>query len=131
MLVAVGRGAPLGPALDRWAAGDDPVRAMTGVALSFGAEVGGARARALDEAAAGLRDRAELAREIRALTSQARASAAVMVVAPVAFAGVGWLTGGVSARVFTTPLGLVCLAAGLALDLLGAWWMASWTRSVG
>ena len=130
MLVAVHRGAPLGPALERWAAGDDPVRTMSGVALALGAELGGARARALDDAAANLRDRAALAGEIRALTAQARASAAVMVVAPLAFAALGWVADGGTASVFATPVGGACLVAGLALDAVGAWWMAAWTRRV-
>ena len=130
VLVAVRRGAPLGPALDRWSAGDDPVRTMTGVALGLGAELGGARAQALDGAAASLRDRAALAGEIRALTSQARASAGVMVLAPVGFAAFSWVAGAGTSPVFTTPVGLTCLVAGLTLDALGAWWMAAWTRRV-
>ena len=129
-LVAVHRGAPLGAALEGWAAGADPVRTMAGVALALGADLGGARARALDDAAASLRDRAALAGEIRALTAQARASAAVMVVAPIAFAVFGWLAEGGTASGFATPVGGACLVAGLTLDAVGAWWMAAWTRRV-
>jgi len=124
----VRNGAPLVGTLDGWAAANDPVRAVAGAALALGAELGGARAAALDAAAAGLRDRAALTGEIRALTAQARASAAVMVVAPLGFALVSWLTGG--AQGFATPLGLACVAAGVALDAVGAAWMAAWTRRV-
>jgi Flp pilus assembly protein TadB len=129
-LLAARNGAQLGPTLDAWADSNDPVRTVAGSALALGAELGGARARALDDAAAGLRDRAALAGEIRALTSQARASAAVMVLAPLGFAVFGWFADAGLASVFATPLGAGCLVAGLTLDAAGAWWMAAWTRRV-
>jgi len=129
-LVIVRNGASLDSALDVWAAGMDPARTVAGAALALGAQLGGARARALDDAALGLRDRAALTGEIRALTSQARASAAVMVLAPVAFAFFGWFADAGVTSVFTTPLGAACVVGGLALDAAGAWWMAVWTRRV-
>ena len=76
-----GRGRALGREHD-----PDQARLLAGAALALGAEVGGAHARSLDAAAASLRDRAGLQREVRALTSQARASAGVMVLAPLGFA---------------------------------------------
>lgn len=130
VLVRVSGGAPLVPALDAWAAGDDPARLAAGAALAFGAEVGGARARALEAAATGLRDRAALGGEIRALTAQARVSAAVMVAAPVVFVAATSIADPHLRTVFTTPLGAACLAGGLGLDAFGAWWMAWWIRSV-
>jgi len=129
-LVTVRNGAPLDAALDAWAGSEDPARTVAGAALALGAQLGGARARALDDAALGLRDRAALTGEIRALTSQARASAAVMVLAPIGFAFLGWFADASVASVFTTPLGASCLVGGLALDAVGAWWMAAWTRRV-
>ncbi len=111
--------------IDAWvAARPDPVRVLAGAALGLGAELGGAQARSLDGAAAGLRDRAELMAEVRALTSQARTSAAVMVLAPVGFAAYSWVTDGrVGGVMFTTPVGWACLVAGVVLDGLGAIWM--------
>ncbi len=105
-----------------------PARMLAGTALALGAEIGGAHARSLDGAAAGLRERAELSREVQALTSQARASAAVMVLAPVGFAAYAWTADGRVARlVLTTPFGWACLLGGLGLDLAGAAWMARLT----
>jgi Flp pilus assembly protein TadB len=123
-------GASLPAAIDAWAAGSDPARTLAGAALALGAELGGARARALDDAASGLRDRAALQREIRALTAQTRASAAVMVLAPLAFALVSWRADAGVARVLASPAGLACLVCGLALDAAGACWMATLARSV-
>ena len=66
---------------------------------------------------------------MRALATQARTSAAVLAIAPLAFTvlvstieprAVGFL--------ITTPLGLVCLVLGLGLEALGAVWMNQITR---
>ena len=126
------RGAPVVAVVDAWVAADPTSsRSLAGAALALGSELGGARARALDGAAAGLRDRADLAREVRALTTQARSSTLVMVLAPVAFALYAWTNDHrVGVLMFTTPLGWSCLAMGLALDAVGAWWMAKLVGSV-
>ncbi len=106
-------------------------RVMAGTALALGAELGGAQARCLDAAAASLRERASLEREVRALTSQARASAGVMVLAPLGFAVFSSATNPRVATVLTaTPLGWGCLVGGLALDGAGAAWMARLSRRV-
>jgi tight adherence protein B len=112
-------------AVDAWVgARPTPPRVLAGAALALGAEVGGAHAQSLDGAAAGLRDRAELCREVQALTSQARASAVVMVLAPLGFAAYAWTTDTHVAQLeMTTPFGWGCLIGGLALDLAGAAWM--------
>ena len=79
----------------------------------------------------GLRDRAALAREVRALSSQARASAALMVIAPVLFLLLASVADARLPRVlFATPAGVACLVAGAALDASGAWWMTVLTRRV-
>ena len=126
-LVRHDRGAPVIAVVDAWVAADPtPARSLAGAALALGSELGGARARALDGAAAGLRDRADLAREVRALTTQARSSTLVMVLAPVAFALYAWTSDHrVAVLMLTTPLGWSCLALGLLLDAVGAWWMAT------
>jgi tight adherence protein B len=101
-------------------------------AATLGHEAGGAQARALDRVAATLRERLALQRETRALASQARASAALLVVAPVAFAA---FTAATDAEVLGfllgTPVGLVCLTTAVGLDAVGALWMARLTREVG
>jgi len=109
-----------------WSSGDPgQARSLAAAALSLGAELGGAQARALDAAASSLRDRASLEREVRSLSSQARASAAVMVLAPLGFAIYTWMTDARVASVMVgSPIGWACLAGGFALDAVGALWMA-------
>lgn len=124
------RGAPLVEALESWA----QRRPLPGVrlavaALCLGAETGGAQARAVDGVAATLRMRLATQAEAHALATQARASAALITVAPLAFCAVASATDARTATfLFRTPLGLVMLGAGLALDALGALWMARLTR---
>jgi tight adherence protein B len=125
-------GAPLGRAIEAWVRADPtPARVLSGASLTLGTELGGAWARALDGAAAGLRDRAELAREVRALTSQARSSAAVMVLAPLAFAAYAWTTDPrIGHFVLADPRGWACVGLGAVLDVLGAMWMQRLTARV-
>lgn len=123
-----GRG--LVAALDRWAS----ERPLPGVrlavaALALGAETGGAQARAVDGVAATLRQRLAVAAELRALSSQARMSAAVIAAAPLAFGSFASVTDGRTASfLLGSPLGLACLAGGLLLDGVAALWMHSLTR---
>lgn len=117
-----GHGRALTDALDRWAAR----RALPGVrlatsALGLGAETGGAQARALDGVAATLRSRQAVGREVRALSSQARMSGVVITLAPLGFSALAAATDERTASfLLATPLGLVCLTVGLALDGLAA-----------
>ena len=93
-------------------------------ALCLGIETGGAQAQAVDGVAATIRDRHNLAAEVRALSSQARASAAVMGLSPIGF---GVFAGATDPRTATfllhTPLGLAFVAGGLVLDAVGWLWM--------
>lgn len=119
------RGMPLAASLDVWATSGSPAVRLAAAALGLGAEAGGAMARAVDGVATTLRERQELARERRVLSTQARASAAVIAVAPLGFA---LLVAGTDraalAFLLGSPLGLLCLGAGLALEAAGAVWMA-------
>jgi tight adherence protein B len=118
-------GVPLVVALDAW-----PDRCPTpGVrlavaALALAAEAGGAAARAVDGVAATLRANLAVAGEVRAQAAQARLSGLVIALAPLAFAT---LAAGTDRRtaafLLHSSLGAACLAAGLALDGLAAWWM--------
>ena len=124
------RGTPVIEALEAWTVR----RPLPGVqlavaALALGAETGGAQARAIDGVAATLRQRLAVAAEARALATQARASAAVIAVAPLVFCALASAADPrLSAFLLRTPLGLVILAVGLALDAVGALWMARLTR---
>ena len=67
--------------------------------------------------------------EVRALASQARASAVVIVVAPAVFAVVAALADPeVLHFLVGTPAGLACLVGGAGLDAAGGAWMRAITR---
>jgi tight adherence protein B len=123
-------GRPLRRVLDGWAATHgDPGTRLAATALVLATVVGAAPARAVDGVAATVRERLDLAAERRALAAQARTSALVLSVAPAGFAAL-LVAGDTAAAGFLlgTPAGWACLAAGLALDAAGIWWMAHLTR---
>jgi tight adherence protein B len=123
-------------AADGWAAAvsqnspDRPAVRLAAAALALAAETGGAPARAVDGVAATLRSRAAVESELRALTSQAKASAAVIALSPLAFAAFSGVTDPRIAAFARTSAGTILVLAGLGLDGLGAWWMARLCRSV-
>ena len=62
--------------------------------------------------------------EVHALATQARASAGVLGIAPVVFTAlVSAIEPGTVRFLTTTPVGLLCLVAGLVLEAAGALWM--------
>ena len=68
--------------------------------------------------------RNELHAEQRALSSQARMTARVLVAAPAGFAVLaGLIDARVSTMLFTTPLGWIVMAVAAVLDLVGWRWM--------
>lgn len=122
--VAAGR--PLVAAVRRWRDAEPmPNRRLAATALELTASAGGASARVLDGVAESLRDRVALDREVTALSAQSRASAVLLVLAPLVFTlFVGAIDGRVLTTLFGTPLGWALLAAGVTLDVVGAWWMS-------
>ncbi len=120
-------------ALEAWISGGErlvqPSERLAAAALALAAESGGSPARAVDGVAATLRARLALAGEIRALSSQARASACVIALIPFGFGLFAAATDARTAAFFGSPAGLVLLAAGVGLDGIGAWWMACLCRS--
>lgn len=123
------QGIPVVQALEAWPARRPlPVVRLAAAALCMGAELGGAQARAVEGVAATVRDRLAAAAELRALATQARASAAVLVVAPVAFSAFAVATDARTAAFLRTPLGAAVLLAGVALDAAGALWMGAIVR---
>jgi Flp pilus assembly protein TadB len=91
--------------------------------LRLCADHGGNIGEALDRAAATLRERHTVAADRVAQGAQARLSAKVLTVLPMAFAA--WtLATSADVRAFTTTApGVVALAAGMALNLTGWRWM--------
>lgn len=132
------RGTPFAVALGRWCPIDAASSKATtsglvlaSSALRLAADAGGARAQAVDNVAATLRERQAVSREAHALATQARLSALVIVVAPVGFSvfvagadpqALGFL--------FGTPIGWLCIGTGTVLDLAGAVWMHHLARGV-
>jgi len=127
----VALGASLPEALGRWAAERraEPAAAVAG-AFAVAAETGGAAAGALDGLARSLRDALGAQAEAAALSAQARLSAIVVGVAPIAYLVFAATTDPHAASTLvSTPSGRVCLVLGLTLDALGALWMRRITRS--
>jgi len=122
---AIDAGAPLRSILEAWMVEAPPARRLVGTALRLASDSGGAVASVLDGVAESLRDRLALDREVAALSSQARASALVLIVAPAVFALLmATIDRRVAAVQFTTPVGWGCCVVGLGLDALGAVWMS-------
>jgi tight adherence protein B len=119
-------------ALDEWSEHSrDPARPSIGLAvaaLAVAASTGGSPARAVDGVASTLRSRLAVAEEVRALSSQARASATVIALAPVGFGALAAATDDRTAAFLGTPAGVALTLTGLALDAAGAWWMARLCR---
>lgn len=118
--------------LDQWA---DRRRAVHGArlvaaALSTADQTGGG-ARAIDGVADTLRADRELSAEVRALSSQAQVSAALIALLPVGFALVASAADPATLRFLVdSPVGRLCLIAGLALDATACWWMRRIVASI-
>jgi len=127
----VDHGAALAAALARWGArAASPQVSLTANALGLAAECGGEVARSVDRVAATLRERRERRGEVRALATQARASAAVLAMLPLGFTAlVASIDPAVLTVLVASPLGLLCLTVGLLLEALGAVWMSRIVRS--
>jgi tight adherence protein B len=121
----VSLGVPWDEALDGWAtrSGSDDIRLLV-TACSLGGRLGRGTASALDGVARTLADRRDVSAEARAAASQARASAAMLILLPVAFTAVMAVADPHTVSVLVgTPVGLGCLVAATVLDALGALWM--------
>jgi Flp pilus assembly protein TadB len=122
LALGAGRGQPMAAVLDDWTR-------LAATALILANAVGVASARAVHGVAATLRERLELSAERRALASQARTSAVVLSAAPLLFALLLGVSDGAAGRfLLRSRAGWACLAVGIGLDALGAWWMARLTR---
>ncbi len=84
---------------------------------------GGPPAEPLDRAAATLRARANASAERRAQSAQARMSAVVMTVLPVAMLALLLVTSASSRHAATSPAGLIAIVSGGCLNAAGWRWM--------
>lgn len=130
--VEVEHGSALADSVERWGqrAATPDVR-LAAAALALAARIGGSVARPVDRVASTLRERRELQAEVRALATQARASALVLTLAPGAFTAlVSTVEPGVPRFLLGSPPGLACLAVGVALQAAGAAWSGRILRRV-
>lgn len=118
-------------AVDDWAtaSGSAGVQLLAD-AVAIAGVSGGSQQAALLGVQATLRDRDALAREVRALATQARTSGVVLVLTPIGFAAVVALVDPRVAAFYGTPAGWGCVSVGLALDAAGARWMDRLARAV-
>lgn len=100
-----------------------PATAVAAQAITSALQLGGAQALALDSAATLLRERHAVAQERAAHSAQARLSARVMTVVPVAFTGWVLLTNAEARAATATPFGSGALTAGVMLNVTGWLWM--------
>ncbi len=125
MAAALSRGGVVGVELRRWGASKRcGGLGLSVAAMALAAEGGGTQAKALDGVATTLRARAAVREEVVALSSQARASAMVMAVTPLAFAALAALTDPRTADFLLHDVaGVGCLVSGCLLDLAAGAWM--------
>jgi tight adherence protein B len=130
LALGAGRGQPMAVVLDDWTrCHDDRGTRLAATALILANAVGVASARAVHGVAATLRERLELSAERRALASLARTSGLVLLAAPLLFALLLGVSDGAAGHfLLRSQAGWACLALGIGLDGLGAWWMARLTR---
>lgn len=125
LVSALDRGSPFSVALARWSADqNDPELRMTASALGLAADGRVVHPHVFDRVAILLEERAELAAEVRSQSAQATSSALVVAALPWIVVAALLLDGGSAAQILLhDPRGRLCLAAALALELLGVWWM--------
>jgi tight adherence protein B len=124
-------GETLEGALRWWAAerASDPVRAVAG-SLAVAAGTGGVAAEAVEGLARSLREQLGARAEAASLSAQARLSAVVVGLAPIAYlVFASAIDPAAASTLVSTSGGRICLVMGLVLDLLGVWWMRRIVRS--
>ena len=119
--IDVDLGAPVGEALRRW----ESRRPGTRVGLVVAVVAGGEPVTLLTSVADSMRDEEAVVAESRALATQARASAAVVCLAPLGFAV---LTSPFRSGSFLSGASPLLVLLGIGLDAVGLWWMWRITR---
>ena len=120
--LAIDRGASIGEAVDRV---DDPGRHLQ-LAVSVVAtagRLGGPSSAAIDRTAMALRRRAAEVDDRSAQAAQARLSTHVLTAVPLLMLAVLVTTDAEVRAVVASPVGAMCVGAGLVLSGVGWWWM--------
>ena len=130
VLAGTARGRTLAESFDEWAqASRSPARHMVAAAMAVSHRVGGASAHTFDALASSLRARASARREAHAMAAQARASALVIGLAPLAFALViAAVDPSLAASVVHSGGGRLCLIVGVAFEAAGLAWIRRLSR---
>jgi tight adherence protein B len=118
LVEALGVGRPLSEALAVWAdrVGTDDAR-LVASALDLHRRAGGDLPRVLEQVARTIRDRVAAAREVRALTAQARLSGLILGLLPVGFFAFLWVTSRRDMQAaLATPAGVIAVILGLAME---------------
>jgi tight adherence protein B len=118
-------GVPLESAVATWAtrAATGDARLLAGV-LRLHRRSGGDLPSVLDQVVAALRERRAAAREVRALTAQARLSGTILGCLPIGFFGFLWLTSRRDIEgAFRDPVGVAAMALGLMMEGLAFLWI--------
>jgi tight adherence protein B len=125
LLQPLSRGDDLAGAARRWAdRSDDGDEGLLAGAIELAAGATHAEPMLFDTVSSTLRERSAIAGELRAQTAQARASAAALSALPFLFTGLCAMADpGVLSFLTGTLPGAACLAAGVAVQALGLWWM--------
>lgn len=120
-------GVPLEQALRVWTdeVGTDDARLVAGV-LAMHRRSGGDLPAVLDQVVETLRERRAAAREVRALTAQARLSGTILGVLPFGFFAFLWLTSRSDIEgALRSPAGVTVIGVGLVLEALAFLWIRS------
>jgi tight adherence protein B len=96
--------------------------------IATAARVGGSSAPAIDRTATTLRGRAADHDERQAQAAQARISAHVLTAVPLLMLTLLVTTDSDTREAVTTTVGMICLAVGLSLNLVGSAWMRRMIR---
>lgn len=120
--LAIERGASVADAIARADTGGAHLRLALGV-ITTASRIGGPAAASIDRAAMLLRQRAADLDERATQAAQARLSSHVMTAVPLLMLAALVATDGDVRSVVTSPIGTVCVVAGLALNAAGWWWM--------
>jgi tight adherence protein B len=133
VVAALDGGRTLADALGQWRRGNpDPGVSLATAVLTFGLHTGSSVARAVDGAAATLRERLAVHEEVRVLAAQAKASALVVGGAPLSFMVLVALGDPrVASFLLTTSAGWACVGVGSALETVCVLWMRRMVRSAG
>jgi tight adherence protein B len=122
---AVDVGVPLGDAIEAWAehVGTEDARLVAST-MELHRRVGGDLPVVLEQVAASVRERVAVAKEVRALTAQARLSGGILGALPIGFFGFLWLTSRSEMQAaLASPAGLGVVVFGLVLDGLAFLWI--------